>query len=717
MFNPNMTCRHFSLVALAACLLMAGSALAAPVLSFDTARVYPTTTGGGGPVAIAVGDLNGDGQPDLAAINYEDTDIISTLTILLGSGRGGFHQVASYRLGVGKRLTGIVIADFNGDRKADLAVGDTSAVAIFLGNGDGTFQRPVEYPALPAVSIVAGDFNGDGKIDLALANIDTSTVGVMLGNGDGRFQSEVNFSLPDIADFVTTGDFNADGKIDLAIGCSSGIAILLGNGNGTFRPAPYLPIGNVRKSVAVGDFNGDGKQDLATVDDQREGTVSILLGNGDGTFQAQIVVSEVGIYPLSVAVADFNRDGKQDLVVANGGSNGVAILLGNGDGTFLLQASYPAGGGPSSVVVGDLNGDGVVDLSICSGRGATILMGRQNGTFPLPRLYPVVGTPIAMAAADFNGDGHLDLALLGEDASQVEILWGETGQASHAPFLNPSSPLAVGDFNGDGKPDLVFTNNVRTAGTVSIQLNNGDSFGPPTSYGVGLSPNSVAVGDLNGDGRLDLAVSNVLSSNISVLLGNGDGTFQPQVTFPLQSQPSGVAIGDFNRDGKLDLAVAEGAIAILLGNGDGTFQPAVAYGSDAENLVVADINGDGIPDLVVGVSDTVSTGIMLGNGDGTFRDQKSVSIGGAGSVAVADFNGDGKLDLAVTDNSELMIALGNGDGTFHIAPTYFVAGEGILFYTTPVAADFDGDGKPDVVVANMGPKKKVSVIRLDNTSR
>jgi hypothetical protein len=318
-------------------------------------------------------------------------------------------------------------------------------------------------------------------------------------------------------------------------------------------------------SVAVGDFNGDGKLDLA-VANEGSNNISILLGMGDGTFQAAVDYG-AGTAPDSVAVGDFRRDGKLDLVVANDGSNNVSILLGNGDGTFQAAVNYGVGSAPTSVAVGD-----------------------------------------------FNGDGKLDLAVVNELSNNVSILLG----------------------NGDGM------------------------FQAAVNYGAGLSLFSVAVGDFNGDGKLDLAVASGGSDYVSVLLGNGDGTFKTAVQYVAGLEPISVAVADFNGDGKLDLAVANyesNNVSILLGKGDGTFQAAVDYGIGTENypatpgsVAVGDFNGDGKLDLVVGgvESDNVSVvSVLLGNGDGTF--QAAVNYGaGAGqtSVAVGDFNGDGRLDLA-----------------------------------------------------------------------
>src|SRR5437867_4133779 len=251
--------------------------------------------------------------------------------------------------------------------------------------------------------------------------------------------------------------------------------------------------------------------------------------------------------------------------------------------------------------------------------------------------------------------------------------------------LHPRS-VATGDFNGDGVPDLVVA--VGAAG-VSVLLGNGDgTFQPPLTFGAGsgasASDSSVAVGDFNADGRLDLAVANSDSNNVSVLLGNGDGTFQAPLTFGAGSGASSVAVSDFNGDGKLDLVVTVGSagVSVLLGNGDGTFQAAVNYatGSSPYAVAVGDFNADGKVDLAIANGDAADVSVLLGNGDGTFQTTALTFSTGTwpSSVAVGDFNADGRLDLAVANFGAASVSvllgnpsavLGGADGTFQAAPT------------------------------------------------
>jgi hypothetical protein len=299
--------------------------------------------------------------------------------------------------------------------------------------------------------------------------------------------------------------------------------------------------------VAVGDFNGDGKLDLA-VANYTSGDVTILLGDGSGGFtEAAGSPVRVGANPVSVAVGDFNGDGKPDLAVANSISDNVTILLGDGTGGFSQPAGSPLGlgGEPSSVAVGDFNGDGKPDLAVANlnSNNVTILLGDGSGGF-INALGSPVGAgngPFSVAVGDFNGDGKLDLAVAnfneGSSAGNVTILLGDGSggftEAAGSPvgvgFEVPS--VAVGDFNGDGQPDLAvanegqFDNNCGcfVYGNVTILLGDGSgSFSQPAGSPVsaGSGPDSVAVGDFNGDGKPDLAVANYSSGNVTILINN-----------------------------------------------------------------------------------------------------------------------------------------------------------------------------------------------------
>ena len=347
---------------------------------------------------------------------------------------------------------------------------------------------------------------------------------------------------------------------------------------------------------------------------------------------------------------------------------------------------------------------------------AEVLAGYEYvlSTFGPATNFPITNQPRKVATGDFNKDGNLDLAFASSAGNNsVWITLGDgTGQFGPATNLNTNSPtdldtqsVAVGDFNKDGNSDLVTANNA--SDNVSLLLGNGDgTFGAATYFGVGSNPFSVAVADFNGDGNSDLATANTNSNNVSILLGNGNGTFGAATNLSVGLNPIFVVVGDFNKDGKSDLATANfgsNNVSILLQNANGTFGAATNFtaGNKPNYIAIGDFNGDNNPDLAVtneGSPDSVS--ILLGNGTGSFGSPTNLSIGSAPvAIASGDFNADGKLDLATANRgNNVSVFFGSGNGSFGTATNFGVGDDpqGI------VVGDFNKDGLSDLATANFG---------------
>jgi FG-GAP-like repeat/RTX calcium-binding nonapeptide repeat (4 copies) len=340
---------------------------------------------------------------------------------------------------------------------------------------------------------------------------------------------------------VAIDDLNADGNPDLAVadGGSSDVSVLLGNGSGGFSAAAGSPfaVGAFPDSVAIGDVNGDGKPDLAIANGSSD-EVSVLLGNGVGGFSAAAGSPfAVGAAPTSVAIGDPDGDGRPDLVIANSGSSDITLLLGNGSGGFSAAAGSPfaAGTDPFSVAIGDLNSDGRPDLAAANvnSNDVSVLLGNGSGGFSAAAGSPfAVGTaPISVAIGDLNGDGRPDLATANYSSNNVSVLLGNGSggfsAAAGSPFAVGTNPIsvAIGDLSGDGKPDLATANSA--SANVSFLLGNGSggfSAAASSPFAVGATPVSVAIGDLNGDERPDVASANAGSNNVTALLNTSQPT-------------------------------------------------------------------------------------------------------------------------------------------------------------------------------------------------
>lgn len=685
-------------------------------------------------------DFNGDGIPDIAALGQTE------LVVFLGEGMQQYRLGSVNTLpGTASLYIGMVAADFNMDGKTDLAVFG-GAGFLMLGNGDGTFRQGVSLPNT-STPVATADFNGDGKPDLAVGS--PNGIAIYLGNGDGTFSGPSIIPGSSSA-CIAVGDVNGDGKPDI-VSC---YLVYLGDGDGTFGKGIPFTTPSPVDFLAVGDLNLDGRADIVAIKQYIEGVpasdgpVYVLFGNGDGTFQPALQIhSNVGTLMPAAAIGDVNGDGLPDIVVI-GSSGLVGVLTNNGHNGFNLDLALPVTNGGqglpwASVALADLTGDGDLDI-LASGNLSlyfSVLFHKTPATFTDVRSEPIANvaglggannvSPVAQA--DFTGDGLSDLAFVytANDAAYIGTLM-QTGIASNPYEPGPHTPISLsgfdgwdgivaGDFNHDGKPDIAICfyriSGENLPGTVKIFLGNGNGTftEAPGSIALPLVAFQMITADFNGDGIPDLAFSNG-----EVALGHGDGTFgEPIPFFPGNPNSFGIWLGaaDFNRDGKMDLAmqICQGCaipppLIVFLGNGDGTFEQGTEYFNNglAAWAAIADVNQDGIPDIVdlsgSEIQNGPIAGVFLGNGDGTFKSPSYVEATWAlqpNQIIVTDLNGDGKLDLAITDweqNSVYLFA-GNGNGTF--GPQVQVGGgiaPGWLF-----SADLQGQkapGFPDLVTVD-----------------
>ena len=505
----------------------------------------------------------------------------------------------------------------------------------------------------------------------------------------------------------------------------------------------YFPLGGQSGSLS-GDFDGDGNLDLISLvgDPANPGNFSlaVVLSNGDGTFQAPMLTPEPGNNSNDrFVVGDVDGDGFDDVIVAHQAGGGAAatfdVLLSNGDGTFKLGNNYLiTGNSLSGGTLADVNGDGFLDVVFVDSATPSnvwTVLNNADGT----GTFSTTPTSVALSAqvgfdvvlADLNGDGFLDVTA-NDGVTHEQTVYLSTAATTFASGvlvdtldgIHDACSTTVGDLTGDGFPEIVNTNCLDN--TITIYVNNGDgTFAPGVYYDAAqglafVDPESVTIADVNGDGFADVISSNDFSSDVTVLLGNGDGTVQvPTVGYTGGGYFFSPAIvADFNGDGLADIMVPDEQFSLVYmkGYGDGTFRAAVDYytpSSDhgepsGNDIATGDFNGDGLPDVVIGNTSDLAGGItvFLSRPDGTMQPGVNYGSGGfLGYVAVADFDGDGKLDIAATDSSTGMVQIfkGAGDGTFTLGTAY-ATGAGASQSSGIVVSDFDQDGHPDLAVAN-----------------
>ncbi|MCP3982720.1 MAG: hypothetical protein GY716_25800 [bacterium] len=663
---------------------------------------------------------------------------------------------------VGRSPDDLVAGDFDGDGISDLAVTQRGGVVcedletactddddcdgrclgllrVLISDGSGGFSRQSELIAgAEPGAIAADDLDADGDLDLVVANRGDDTLVWFEADGRGGFAAAQSiagsFSRPSD---VELAHFNNDSLPDLVV-CNAdadSVEVLLGVGGGGFLPV-MGPLSGVPapSSVAVLDVDRNGLPDLVTSNPQQD-ALTVIPGLGGANFLApRSVPLSDGAFPTLVIAADFLPEEGDELIAVQGGSDFDSIaLLGAFDKSGLeLLGQIEVGRTPRSAAATDLDGDGVTDIVVANRNGdsLTILRGDGLGGF-VRRCTPIDGSdtcgetgtpaPTRMAIADVDVDGAADVVVINETAATVNTLLGDglgglIGPRDVAVGSGPES-VATGDFDDDGLDDFVVANT--SAGTLSVLLNDGlNGFVPGPDVTGFVAPTSVAAGDFDSNGTMDLAVADIEGgvADVRVLEGKGDGTFETLQNLDVVQEAEIVFAHDLDGDDVLDLVVVHAIddfflnppnrVSLLRGQGDGAFVQIddgtlfVRPGPGAVD--VSDLNGDGHVDLVVTNRDADRVRIFMGLGDGAFEDL-DIDIrleGSPSSIVARDLDGDSRPDLvvALSDRSRTNVFRGRGDGTFEPVFAIDVAEDPRAL----AAGDVNNDGEIDLAVVSSG---------------
>jgi hypothetical protein len=709
-----------------------------------------TTTNG--VRTIALGDLNGDGTPDIVTAN----SAANKLSIFYSTGSGQFPSTPNATLNVGGASFPLAVAilDVDNDGRLDIVSADRDAnnIAVFRQNGGGTFSLQTTISTGTSPSCIAvGDVNNDGLPDVVVGDAGSDNVKVFLQTGGGLSSfasSTLNCGNGSAPASVALGDVNGDGRLDIVVAAkgTNGVLVFLHNAGFGYPNSPSLTLGgtgvtDAPSAVALGDLDGDGALDIACAN-VGDNDLAVFMHAASGLYTATptfLLASPDGPFqPAGLAITDLNSDGSLDVVATSIDGALVAYFYEHETHAFAPEDLRIDGEGtsalPIGLVAGDLDGDGHTDLVVAdSGLSqVAVLLQRGAGTFntvPDATFGSAVDTsgPAALAVGDLDGDGNLDIVCANQGTDDLAIYrqfsptivgiqpkqrLGGSGSTTQV------SAVEIADVDGDGRPDIVTANS--GAGTLTIFFQKPDgTFAtlPDVTLGGLGGPIALVVTDLDGDGDLDLACANSTGNDVRVFLQTAPRVFAtPGVTLGGASGPSALIAADFNADGRCDLACANqtnNTIAIYLQSSLGAFpaSPSFTLGSGSltpnpRALAAADIDNDGLIDIACANGTGNRVVIFRQTSAGTFNATPAATITHSSmqqpsSLVLADFDGDGAVDLFVgaTASQNLCLFRQLRPWTFAVAPD-LVGGPSTT--GAPVglrAVDFDGDGDCDLVLA------------------
>ncbi len=610
----------------------------------ETSNYYGRYNGG----TIAVGDFDKDSDLDIACVNYD------SLYILKNSGSGTF-STSKAALYLGVRTLEIMSTDLNNDGRADLVTGNffVSTISIYLSSTSSStgFEPPIVYNTGLPIKISHGDFDNNTFEDVVVMNSGQNSFTIFFNKGNGTFSDGVSYAAPHGAGSVVVADVDGDSILDMVVGGGDGTTAYLQvfkNSGTTFSLLQSFPITMdflPREFLSSGDFNQDNAVDLICLD-WTKGFAYIKFNDGAGNFNSQITIA-TRQQPNSVNTGDYNSDGRTDWVIGNFST----LQTGFNDGNATFHYSYSAAGYPTGVTSGDFNNDGKPDVVTTNYNDGTLsaMMNDGTGKFPVKQEFQAVKKTSKVASANWIGDANLDLVAIDADNDSLVLL---TGKGDGTFLLSkkykvPGAPLdiVVSDFNQDGKMD------VATAGTpISLLLNNGDGFDPPTAVRAAFNSNRIAAGDLNGDQLPDIVIAAYNAPPYVLWNKDGRSFSDPVGLFDAYTNWAyAVSIADFTFDGILDIGFTSDSYLIVLKNdGKGNFTTSTLFNGiyTATHIVASDFTGDGKQDVAVAIGGAIS--VLVANGNNGYFDAVTFRYPDLFDLTAANFDGDDKTDIAIS---------------------------------------------------------------------
>ncbi|MCF8465722.1 MAG: T9SS type A sorting domain-containing protein [Flavobacteriales bacterium] len=627
-----------------------------------------------------------------------------------------FDPESDNRYATGEGAQMAVVADFDDDGNLDAATADRfdGTISVLFGNGDGTFQpRLVVYPGLTTVQrLVVTDLNSDNQPDL-LARGSDGSLSMLINNGNGFQGFQVISGMPVAGNYaqMVGADLNNDTRIDVVINDPTNhrAMVLANNGNSSLTPLDTIYTTGTPEHLALGDLNNDNWPDLVMSFENTttsNDSVHVYLNDGNGHFSFSQAIFIASAFPVSrmVHIADLDADGFGEIICE--GIADLRVFLNDQSMGFLLQPTVQMGGYASSIVTGHFNADAILDLAETQRTSGVVAVrfGNGNGTFQALNSFSVNGSPNHGALGDFDGDLQVDLISSNTQSNASFVKGNADGSFGTYMLRSGLRPMtfAVGLVNNDAYLDIV-THNTQSY-DISVMLGNGDgSFQNTVNQGSLVYGDQMIMADLNNDDELDVAV---VSTEVTMLQGDGNGTFVLAGTSPQTFQNGGtfvMAAADLNADDNIDLVLglnSEDSISVLLGNGDFTFQPVLRYATEGilnGDITIALVNADTYPDLITANDQSNDLSLFINNGSGGFLSPTLIQAdNGPRSVAVDDFDGNGMNDLVVVNNNSLNVTvhLATSPGVFAIGVPYFVDNSPGSVTTGLV----NNDAIPDIIV-------------------